>query len=169
MRQDGNHHRCFDVNPKLLTICPFPDQLRLAASCRPTVHPNELQGITEPFLVVVLTVADDSVSQITFLAFLFIFEVGSAVCGSAQSSNALIIGRAVAGLGGSGIMNGALAIVSAISPMEKQPLMIGVMMGLSQMGIVCGPLVGGAFTQGVSWRWCMYALRPLLAMTLADN
>ncbi|OBR06534.1 Efflux pump [Colletotrichum higginsianum IMI 349063] len=57
----------------------------------------------------------------TFLAFLFVFEVGSAVCGSAQSSKALIVGRAVAGIGGSGIMNGALTIVSASSPIDKQP------------------------------------------------
>lgn len=100
----------------------------------------------------------------TFLAFLFIFEVGSAVCGSAQSSKALIVGRAVAGLGGSGIMNGALTIVSASSPIDKQPLMVGTMMGLSQMGIVCGPLVGGAFTQGVSWRWCFYINLPIGAV-----
>ncbi|OIW25670.1 efflux pump [Coniochaeta ligniaria NRRL 30616] len=102
--------------------------------------------------------------QYTFLAFLFIFEVGSAVCGSAQSSKALIVGRAVAGLGGSGIMNGALTIISATSPPDKQPLMVGTMMGLSQMGIVCGPLIGGAFTQGVSWRWCFYVNIPIGAV-----
>ncbi|OHF04572.1 efflux pump [Colletotrichum orchidophilum] len=100
----------------------------------------------------------------TFLAFLFVFEVGSAVCGSAQSSKALIVGRAVAGIGGSGIMNGALTIVSASSPIHKQPLMVGTMMGLSQMGIVCGPLVGGAFTQGASWRWCFYVNLPIGAL-----
>ncbi|KAK6225585.1 efflux pump [Colletotrichum tabaci] len=100
----------------------------------------------------------------TFLAFLFVFEVGSAVCGSAQSSKALIVGRAVAGIGGSGIMNGALTIVSASSPIDKQPLMVGTMMGLSQMGIVCGPLVGGAFTQGASWRWCFYVNLPIGAL-----
>ncbi|GKT40569.1 efflux pump mlcE [Colletotrichum spaethianum] len=53
--------------------------------------------------------------QHTFLAFLFVFEVGSAVCGSAQSSKALIVGRVVADLGGSGIVNGALTIVSALA------------------------------------------------------
>lgn len=59
--------------------------------------------------------------QYTFLAFLSVFEVGSAVCGSAQSSKALIAGRVVAGFGASGIMNGALTIVSASAPRDKQP------------------------------------------------
>ncbi|PMD53429.1 efflux pump [Hyaloscypha bicolor E] len=103
-------------------------------------------------------------SKSTFLVFLLVFEVGSVVCGSAQSSKALILGRAVAGLGGSGIMNGALTIISASSPLEKQPLMVGIMMGLSQMGIVCGPLFGGAFTQRVSWRWCFYINIPIGAI-----
>jgi MFS family permease len=57
----------------------------------------------------------------TFLAFLGIFEFGSAICGAAQSSNMLIIGRAVAGLGGSGLSNGALTILSASVPMAKRP------------------------------------------------
>ncbi|KAH8768672.1 efflux pump [Hyaloscypha sp. PMI_1271] len=116
-------------------------------------------------------------SKSTFLVFLLVFEVGSAVCGSAQSSKALIVGRAVAGLGGSGIMNGALTIISASSTMEKQPLMVGIMMGLSQMGIVCGPLIGGALTQGVSWRWCFFINIPigaiaailLIAIYIPDN
>ncbi|KAL0942291.1 efflux pump [Colletotrichum truncatum] len=102
--------------------------------------------------------------QYTFLAFLFVFEIGSAVCGSAQSSKAMIAGRVVAGLGASGIMNGALTIVSASAPRDKQPLMVGTMMGLSQMGIVCGPLVGGALTQGASWRWCFYINLPIGAI-----
>jgi hypothetical protein len=47
--------------------------------------------------------------------------VGSAICGGAQSSNMLIIGRAVAGIGGAGIGNGGIIIISAAVPLQKRP------------------------------------------------
>jgi MFS family permease len=56
-----------------------------------------------------------------FMIFLAIFELGSLLCGVATSSNMLIVGRAVAGMGGSGIMNGALTIIALCLPMEKRP------------------------------------------------
>jgi MFS family permease len=58
-----------------------------------------------------------------------------------------IIGRAVAGLGSAGLLNGALSIIAAALPLEKRPLYMGFMMALSQMGILFGPLIGGALTQ----------------------
>jgi MFS family permease len=60
-------------------------------------------------------------SQYTFLTFLGIFELGSVLCGAAQSSTMLIIGRAVSGLGASGLMNGSLTILAAAAPVEKRP------------------------------------------------
>lgn len=59
--------------------------------------------------------------QYTFLAFLIVFEAGSAICGAAQSSRMLIAGRTIAGLGGSGLRNGALTIVSESIPWEQRP------------------------------------------------
>lgn len=59
----------------------------------------------------------------TFLTFLFIFELGSLVCGVAQSSKMLIVGRAIAGMGGSGIINGALTILASSLPLHKRPSM----------------------------------------------
>ena len=57
----------------------------------------------------------------TFLAFFGLFELGSLVCGVASSSKMLIIGRAVAGLGASGIQNGAFTIIAECVPMAKRP------------------------------------------------
>ncbi|KAH8645748.1 major facilitator superfamily-domain-containing protein [Xylariales sp. PMI_506] len=97
----------------------------------------------------------------TFLAFLALFEAGSAVCGAAQSSSMLIAGRTIAGLGCSGLRNGALTITAKSIPLKERPLHFGIMMGISLLGAVAGPLLGGAFTNSVSWRWCFYVNLPI--------
>jgi MFS family permease len=66
----------------------------------------------------------------------------------------LIIGRAVAGLGGAGLLNGGLTIISASAPIEKRPLLIGIFLGIMQLGLATGPLVGGSLTEYATWRWC---------------
>lgn len=60
-------------------------------------------------------------TQWTFLAFFVIFELGSVLCGAAQSSAMLIVGRAVAGIGASGLNNGAVTIVSSAVSIQRRP------------------------------------------------
>lgn len=59
--------------------------------------------------------------QFSYLSFLGLFELGSLICGVAQSSKMLIVGRAVAGMGAAGMQNGGLTIISSIAPPEKRP------------------------------------------------
>jgi MFS family permease len=63
-----------------------------------------------------------------------IFELGSLICGVAPSSKVLIVGRAVAGLGVSGIVNGGLTILAGSVEREKSPLYTGILIGTAQMG-----------------------------------
>lgn len=59
--------------------------------------------------------------QYTFMSFLGLFELGSLICAVSTSSKMFIVGRAIAGMGGAGIMNGGLTILSACVPLEKRP------------------------------------------------
>ncbi|KAJ5641800.1 hypothetical protein N7490_005800 [Penicillium lividum] len=97
----------------------------------------------------------------TFLSFFVFFEIGSLICGLANSSAILIVGRVIAGVGTSGILNGALLIIAECVPMHRRPTTIGVVMGIAQLGLASGPLFGGLLTQYATWRWCFYLNLPI--------
>lgn len=102
----------------------------------------------------------------TFLFAVGLFELGSLVCALAPTSTALIIGRAVAGLGGSGIMAGALVIIAHSVPLRKRPIFLGSLGGMFGIASVSGPLLGGVFTDHLTWRWCFYINLPFGAVTV---
>ncbi|KAI8627999.1 MFS general substrate transporter [Xylariaceae sp. FL1651] len=101
-----------------------------------------------------------------YLTAIFIFEIGSLICGVAQNSVTLIIGRAVAGLGSAGLFSGALLILAHSVPLAKRPLYTGMIGGVYGVASVAGPLLGGVFTDKVSWRWCFFINLPIGAVTL---
>ncbi|KAJ5419113.1 uncharacterized protein N7487_002663 [Penicillium crustosum] len=102
----------------------------------------------------------------TFLAAIGIFELGSLICAVANSSLTLIMGRAVAGMGSAGIFSGSLIIVAHAIPLAKRPLFNGCISSMFGISSVAGPLLGGLFTDKVSWRWCFYINLPAGAVTI---
>ncbi|KAI0195441.1 MFS general substrate transporter [Astrocystis sublimbata] len=101
-----------------------------------------------------------------YLTAIVIFEIGSLICGVAKDSPTLIVGRAIAGLGSAGLFSGALLILAHSVPLAKRPLYTGLIGGVYGVASVAGPLLGGVFTDKVTWRWCFYINLPIGAVTL---
>ena len=95
-----------------------------------------------------------------------LFEIGSAICGAAPNSTTFIVGRAIAGLGSAGVFSGGLIIIVYTVPLHKRPMYTGTIGGVFGIASVMGPLVGGAFTEQVTWRWCFYLNLPIGAVTM---
>jgi len=101
-----------------------------------------------------------------FLASITIFELGSAICGSASSSKAFIIGRAISGLGSAGMFSGIMVIMFHTIPLQQRPIFQGFFGATFAIGSVVGPLIGGTFTDKVTWRWCFYINLPTGAVSI---
>ncbi|KAI0903245.1 major facilitator superfamily domain-containing protein [Ustulina deusta] len=92
-----------------------------------------------------------------YLIAVLIFEIGSVVIGSANSERIVVAGRALAGVGGSGIYVGTIHIVSALTTPRERAHYLN-LVGVSWcFGTLLGPIIGGAFADSsATWRWAFY-------------
>jgi EmrB/QacA subfamily drug resistance transporter len=99
--------------------------------------------------------------KVVFQAAVVFFVVGSALCGIAQSMAMLVGARALQGLGGGAITVTATALIGEVIPLRDRGRYQGALGAVFGVTTVIGPLLGGYFTDHLSWRWAFYINVPV--------
>lgn len=95
-----------------------------------------------------------------------IFVIGSTLCGAAQSMEALVLFRAIQGLGGGAIYALSFIVVGVLYSAQERPKMQGIISGIWGIASVLGPLAGGIIVDNWSWRWAFFVNLPITAIAV---
>lgn len=102
-----------------------------------------------------------------FQAAVLFFLVGSVLCGLAASMAMLVASRTLQGVGGGAIMVTATALIAEVIPLRDRGRYQGALGAVFGVTTVVGPLLGGFFTDHLSWRWAFWVNVPVAVIVFA--
>jgi EmrB/QacA subfamily drug resistance transporter len=95
-----------------------------------------------------------------------LFALFSAAGGVAPTETTLIVTRALMGIGAALMLPAIIGMTYAILPEDKAGLAGGIIMGAAGLGNAIGPLIGGVFTDLLTWRWIFFLNVPIAAFAM---
>ena len=101
-----------------------------------------------------------------FMTGIFIFIIGSALCGISQTVEALIIFRLIQGIGGALMIPGSLSLISSSINDNERGKAIGTWSAVTTLVTVGGPILGGAFADAGLWRYIFFINAPIGILAL---
>ncbi|MFG2876617.1 MDR family MFS transporter [Streptomyces sp. NPDC048337] len=105
--------------------------------------------------------------KLIFQVSAIVFITGSFLCGLASNMSLLILWRGVQGIGAGGLMVTSMALIADVVPLRERGKYQGAIGAVFGVATVIGPLLGGLFTDHLSWRWAFYVNVPIAVLVVA--
>ncbi len=113
------------------------------------------------FLLTAGAIGDRVGRRIVFATGIVVFTLGSLLCGLAGDPTALALARVVQGVGGAIMFATSLALLSTTYRGADRGVAFGVFGAITGVAVAVGPVLGGAITTGLSWRWIFFVNLPV--------
>ncbi|KAL4734048.1 major facilitator superfamily domain-containing protein [Aspergillus similis] len=96
---------------------------------------------------------------------LLFFLIGSLIAGIANDFTQILVGRCLQGVGGGGIAVLSEVVVTDLVPLRLRGNYYGILSAMYSLGSVLGPILGGGFSENITWRWIFYINLPFIGIS----